>query len=183
LQWEHRCASDSQGARMDGPRSKVELFAAIRRVSRTEKLSIHELARRHGVHRRLVREALTSPWPTPRKPGPPQAPDHTRPSSTVAEPAGRRSGSRWSARRRSRGRTTLTRDDEQQHSWQRGRRGPAVTCQATIRTSRPQPRASSRTTNMSRSPKSKSTSISTGETTAKLSRNRRSSNDGPSTAS
>jgi hypothetical protein len=43
---------------MDGPRSKVELFAAIRRESRTEKLSIHELSRRHGVHRRLVREAL-----------------------------------------------------------------------------------------------------------------------------
>jgi hypothetical protein len=58
---------------MDGPRSKVEFFAAIRRDSRTEKLSIHELSRRHGVHRRLVREALTSPWPAPRKPGPPRA--------------------------------------------------------------------------------------------------------------
>lgn len=57
---------------MDGPRTKVELFAAIRRDSRTEKLSIHELSRRYGVHRRLVREALTSPWPTPRKPMPPR---------------------------------------------------------------------------------------------------------------
>ncbi|MFE7114948.1 IS21 family transposase [Streptomyces sp. NPDC057654] len=57
---------------MDGPRSKVELFAAIRRDSRTEKLSIHELSRRYGVHRRLVREALTSPWPSPRKQMPPR---------------------------------------------------------------------------------------------------------------
>ena len=57
---------------MDGPRSKVELFAAVRRDSRTEKLSIHELSRRYGVHRRLIREALTSPWPTPRKPLPPR---------------------------------------------------------------------------------------------------------------
>lgn len=58
---------------MDGPRSKVELFAAIRRDSRTEKLSIHELSRRYGVHRRLVREALTSPWPSVRKSMPPRA--------------------------------------------------------------------------------------------------------------
>ncbi|GGY14118.1 hypothetical protein GCM10010358_77900 [Streptomyces minutiscleroticus] len=65
--------SDSQGARMDGPRTKVELFAAIRRDARVEKLSIRELSRRYGVHRRLVREALTSPWPTARKPMPPRA--------------------------------------------------------------------------------------------------------------
>lgn len=52
------------------PKSKVELFAAIRRDARTEKLSIRELARRHGVHRRLIREALTSAWPAPRKPLP-----------------------------------------------------------------------------------------------------------------
>ena len=49
------------------PKSKVELFAAIRRDARVEKLPIRELARRHGVHRRLVREALTSVWPEPRK--------------------------------------------------------------------------------------------------------------------
>ncbi|MGW2206975.1 IS21 family transposase [Streptomyces sp. NPDC001774] len=54
------------------PRSKVELFAAIRSDARKEKLSIHELSRRYGVHRRLVREALTSPWPTPRKPKAPR---------------------------------------------------------------------------------------------------------------
>ncbi|WP_424535550.1 hypothetical protein ACOZ38_36520 [Sphaerisporangium viridialbum] len=58
---------------MDGPRSKVELFAALRRDSRIEKLSIHELSPRHGVHRRLVRETLSSPWPAPRKPGPQRA--------------------------------------------------------------------------------------------------------------
>ncbi|SFR08737.1 hypothetical protein SAMN04488564_1032 [Lentzea waywayandensis] len=38
------------GARMAGPRSKVELFAAIRRDSRTESC-----------------RSLTSPWPAPRK--------------------------------------------------------------------------------------------------------------------
>ncbi|HEY1715182.1 MAG TPA: IS21 family transposase [Solirubrobacteraceae bacterium] len=54
------------------PKSTVELYAAIRRDSRVERLSIRELARRHGVHRRVVREALTSPWPEPRKPMPPR---------------------------------------------------------------------------------------------------------------
>ncbi|WP_329265924.1 hypothetical protein OG223_08965 [Streptomyces sp. NBC_01478] len=48
------------------------LSREIRRDSRTEKLSIHELSRHYGVHRRLVREALTSPWPAPRKPMPPR---------------------------------------------------------------------------------------------------------------
>jgi hypothetical protein len=52
------------------PKSKVELFAAIRRDARVEKLSVRALARRHGVYRRLVREALTSAWPAPRKPLP-----------------------------------------------------------------------------------------------------------------
>jgi len=55
------------------PRTKVELFAAIRRDSRAEGLSIRELARRYGVHRRLVREALASAWPVPRQPMPPRA--------------------------------------------------------------------------------------------------------------
>jgi transposase len=55
------------------PRSKVDLFAAIRRDARVEKLSVRELARRHGVHRRLVREALASAWPGPRKALPPRA--------------------------------------------------------------------------------------------------------------
>jgi Transposase and inactivated derivatives len=53
-------------------RSKVELFAAIRRDSRMEGLSVRALARRHGVHRRTVREALSSAWPRPRKKLPPR---------------------------------------------------------------------------------------------------------------
>jgi transposase len=48
-------------------RSKVELFERIRRDSRLEGLSIRGLARRHGVHRRLVREALASAVPAERK--------------------------------------------------------------------------------------------------------------------
>ncbi|TWP32363.1 IS21 family transposase [Leekyejoonella antrihumi] len=47
--------------------SRVELFAAIRRDARVEELSIRELARRHGVHRRTVRQALASAVPPPRK--------------------------------------------------------------------------------------------------------------------
>lgn len=53
-------------------RSKVELFAAIRRDSRIEGLSVRALARKYGVHRRTVREALTSAWPRPRKKQPPR---------------------------------------------------------------------------------------------------------------
>src|SRR5262245_24117047 len=52
------------------PKSKVELFAAIRRDSRVGKLSVRALARKYGVHRRLVREALMSAWPAPRKASP-----------------------------------------------------------------------------------------------------------------
>ncbi len=47
--------------------SRVELFEQIRRDHDREGLSIHALARRHGVHRRTVRQALVSPLPTPRK--------------------------------------------------------------------------------------------------------------------
>ena len=47
--------------------SRVELFAAIRRDARVEEISIRELARRHGVHRRTVRQALESAEPPPRK--------------------------------------------------------------------------------------------------------------------
>jgi transposase len=54
------------------PRSKVELFAAIRRDSRIEGLAVRALARKYGVHRRTVREALSSAWPTPRKKLPPR---------------------------------------------------------------------------------------------------------------
>ena len=47
--------------------SRVELFAAIRRDARVEELSIRELADRHRVHRRTVRQALASALPPPRK--------------------------------------------------------------------------------------------------------------------
>ena len=43
--------------------TKVELFERIRRDSWREGLSVRALARKYGVHRRLVREALTSPRP------------------------------------------------------------------------------------------------------------------------
>jgi DNA-directed RNA polymerase specialized sigma24 family protein len=45
----------------------VELFERIRRDRRVEGWSIRELATRHGVHRRTVREALASALPPPRK--------------------------------------------------------------------------------------------------------------------
>lgn len=47
--------------------SRVELFEQIRRDRDREGLSIRELARRHRVHRRAVRQALDSPLPPPRK--------------------------------------------------------------------------------------------------------------------
>lgn len=47
--------------------SRVELFAAIRHDHRVEELSIRELAGKHGVHRRTVRQALASAVPPPRK--------------------------------------------------------------------------------------------------------------------
>ncbi|MDT7722678.1 MAG: hypothetical protein QOE94_3689 [Mycobacterium sp.] len=53
-------------------RSRVELFGQIRRDRRCEQLSIRELAERHGVHRRAVRQALASAVPPPRKIYPPR---------------------------------------------------------------------------------------------------------------
>jgi transposase len=47
--------------------TKVELFEQIRRDSWREGLSVRALARKYGVHRRLVREALTRAEPAPRK--------------------------------------------------------------------------------------------------------------------
>ncbi len=46
--------------------SRVELYEAIRRDAPREDLGIRELAARHGVHRRTVRQALASPTPPPR---------------------------------------------------------------------------------------------------------------------
>ncbi|MDT7750340.1 MAG: hypothetical protein QOD96_4002 [Pseudonocardiales bacterium] len=48
-------------------RSRVELFEQIRRDRRVEGLSIRELAERHRVHRRTVRQALASALPPLRK--------------------------------------------------------------------------------------------------------------------
>ncbi|WP_280908686.1 IS21 family transposase [Streptomyces sp. SAI-117] len=47
--------------------SKQELFDRIRRDSWQQQLSIRALSKKYGVHRRLVREALSSPVPTPRR--------------------------------------------------------------------------------------------------------------------
>ncbi len=52
---------------VSGTGSRVELFAAIRRDGRVGEYSIRELARRHGVHRRTVRQALASADPPARK--------------------------------------------------------------------------------------------------------------------
>lgn len=46
----------------------MELFEQIRRDHDREGLSIRELARRHGVHRRAVRQALESPLPPAKRP-------------------------------------------------------------------------------------------------------------------
>ena len=48
-------------------RCRVELFERIRQDRRIEELSIRELAERHRVHRRTVRQALASAIPPPRK--------------------------------------------------------------------------------------------------------------------
>ena len=45
----------------------MELFEAIRRDHRREELPIRQLAERHRVHRRTVRQALASAVPPPRK--------------------------------------------------------------------------------------------------------------------
>jgi len=45
----------------------VEQFERIRREHREEEVSIRELARRHGVHRRAVRQALAAAVPPPRQ--------------------------------------------------------------------------------------------------------------------
>lgn len=47
--------------------TKSELFRRIRSDAVLEELSIRALARKHGVHRRLVREALTTAEPVPRR--------------------------------------------------------------------------------------------------------------------
>jgi transposase len=51
-------------------RSRVELFEKIRRDRRLDDLSIRELADRHRVHRRTVRQALAAAVPPPRRVNP-----------------------------------------------------------------------------------------------------------------
>ena len=45
----------------------MQLYADIRHDARVDGLSIRELARKHGVHRRTVRQALAAAEPPPRK--------------------------------------------------------------------------------------------------------------------
>src|ERR671919_366959 len=47
--------------------SRVELFERIRRDARLEGMGVRALARKHGVHRRTVRQALMSAVPPERK--------------------------------------------------------------------------------------------------------------------
>jgi transposase len=61
---DHSLVIACEGAGMG---SRVELFAEVRRDARVEGLSIRELAARHRVHRRTVRQALASAFPPPRK--------------------------------------------------------------------------------------------------------------------
>jgi len=55
------------GRRLRRQADRPELFAAIRELAHGEELSIRSLAERFKVHRRTVRQALTTPIPPPRK--------------------------------------------------------------------------------------------------------------------
>jgi len=55
------------GRRVAKGMSRVELFETIRRDREFADLSLHALARKYGVHRRTVRQALESPLPPERK--------------------------------------------------------------------------------------------------------------------
>jgi transposase len=66
-------------------RSRVVLFEQIRRDRRDERLSIRELAERHHVHRRTVRQALASAIPPPRKAYPRRARPAIEPYAEVID--------------------------------------------------------------------------------------------------
>ena len=66
-------------------RSRVELFEQIRRDQRNDGLSIRELADRHQVHRRTVRQALAAALPPPRKEYPPRSRPAIEPWSAVID--------------------------------------------------------------------------------------------------
>src|ERR1017187_3077281 len=65
----HILVFSAHGGRME--RDRVGLFAAVREHHR-QGMGVRAIARKHGVHRRAVREALASPVPAPRK-GPERA--------------------------------------------------------------------------------------------------------------
>src|SRR6266496_3940597 len=73
------------GGEVGQVRSRVELFEQIRRDRRLEQLSIRELAERHGVHRRTVRQALAAASPPPRKTYPPRRRPAIDPYVTVID--------------------------------------------------------------------------------------------------
>ncbi len=56
----------------------MEQFEGIRRDSRNQGMSIRALAKRHGVHRRTVRQALADATPPPRK-----APQRAAPATVL----------------------------------------------------------------------------------------------------
>lgn len=58
---------DASGRPAEPKPSKATLFTGIRRDAARGRLSIRSLADRHGVHRRVVRQALQAPTPPPRK--------------------------------------------------------------------------------------------------------------------
>jgi transposase len=66
-------------------RSRVELFEQIRRDWRAGGSSIREMAVRHHVHRRTVRQALASAVPPPRKAYPPRPPADDRPYPAIID--------------------------------------------------------------------------------------------------
>ena len=66
-------------------RSRVELFEEIRRDRRRDELSIRELAEKHQVHRRTVRQALASAQPPPRKSYPQRQRPAIDPWASVAD--------------------------------------------------------------------------------------------------
>jgi transposase len=61
-------------------RDRVGLFAAVREDHR-QGMGVRAIARKHGVHRRTVREALASPVPAPRK-----APERASPARDSVAP-------------------------------------------------------------------------------------------------
>ena len=65
--------------------SKVSVYEQIRRAHEREALGIRALARRFGVHRRDVRQALASAVPPPRRPAPPRAAPKLDPWKSTVE--------------------------------------------------------------------------------------------------